>query len=1450
MGKKYIIGLDIGTTSVGWAVVNEAFDIARSKKTIIEIDTKNNAMKRKSRTNLWGVRLFDEGTVAADRRMKRGMRRRIERRKRRLMYLRDIFQEHILSFDDSFFIRMTESFFQNDDDIKTVKTQYPLFNGRQGAGETYQNEVEYYDNYPTIYHLRTRLVENPKQADLRLVYLALHHILKFRGHFLNEGQEFNLEDIDLAKSLLELLHQYEVSRQGSFEFNFDDDKHDDANEILLDRKRSRSKKAFDLADLFSVKKIDQYYDKYDQGTSKKTDKFLETIDSQLKALFAAIVGNGIDLAKIFDKEAFKPSEDNDFEKAGDFKYSKEDFEEKLLKIENELELEELEVIQTGKRVYEAILLSGILTKDTLSASMVDRFDKHKGQLVELKRFTKSVSYKLFASFFKDGGIYSKYIDGEGNPKKHTSREDFYKATKDALKDYPEFLKLIEQDIELETYLLKQRTSDNAAIPYQVHEHELVKILENQGQYYPFLLDKHEKQAEYKIRQLFKFRIPYYIGTLAKQAGWQRNENGELVKVDAAFAKNAWVVRKSGEKLTPWNFDDVIDKEQSAANFIERMTNFCTYLPHEKVLPKHSLLYQEFTIYNELITSGYFENGRKLPFNSELRQKIVSDLFKKHKKITATKMLEFLNHELCINLQSTKELFGIDTVMKSPSFNTSYSSYLDLLSAGISNVEIEDNRERFEQIIKWQTIFDDKKILKKTIRAANAKVWNGFLSEEQIDMLSKKKYTGWGRLSKRLLDGILANNGKTIIQNLKEEPFRNFMQLLEDSKINEEIKYAQVEGIESQSLSNYELVASLTGSPALKKGIWQCLKIINELESHLGRENIDKIVLEMAREEGSGGTKTRQRQIEEFHKKFSEKTGQEIDQHLRSDFAYINDPKEFDKEKVFLYFLQNGKCMYSGQSLNLDDLSTYEVDHIVPQTYIKDDSFDNKVLVTKKANQDKGGDVPGKTIEARMINFWELLAKNGQVSMRKLANLKRPSLHNMDEITEEGFIKRQLVETRQITKHVANILSDYFRDTDIEILTPKAGLIGQFRDGIIYKEKSAFDEKEAIINHLHFEMDGVEYLPSGETKESKYSNANFVKIHFHEGYKKLRDLNDYHHAHDAYLSVVVANYVYRTRPDLKKMWVYGQYLRNADKEQGKYGTQRQKFQKQLLTGMADENWVCYNIETGEVFDMLGSRDEILSKIKRNLGLRNVNVTKKTEMQLGKFGDESVYQKDPSARNFAAGIKKNLDPARYGGTKAPVSAFAIIARNIRGEIKALSVPTMLAGEYLNAENKLLFLQELYSSENVCEVLVERLSKYVRYNRADGAPRVLASYQEAGSGTQLPMMKLGSESMSKDELLSVFDQLSAFITKNKLFANAKLLLLQTVMRENFKNLDTETQTKAIAEMLRVTKGSNQGLRTLSALGLGTTAQQLKSGNLIESGTTLIHQSPTGLYEVRKTL
>ena len=64
MLEKYSLGLDIGTNSIGWAVVDE-----------------NNEIVKKNNFALWGVRMFEASSDASEKRSNRNSRRRLQRRK-------------------------------------------------------------------------------------------------------------------------------------------------------------------------------------------------------------------------------------------------------------------------------------------------------------------------------------------------------------------------------------------------------------------------------------------------------------------------------------------------------------------------------------------------------------------------------------------------------------------------------------------------------------------------------------------------------------------------------------------------------------------------------------------------------------------------------------------------------------------------------------------------------------------------------------------------------------------------------------------------------------------------------------------------------------------------------------------------------------------------------------------------------------------------------------------------------------------------------------------------------------------------------------------------------------------------------------------------------------------------------------------------------------------------
>lgn len=120
--------------------------------------------------------------------------------------LQGLLQEEIERVDPNFFLRLRQSRLIKDDSNKTTSDyRWPLFN------ESDFTEADYYKQFPTIYHLRKHLMDTDEQADIRLIYLALHNIVKCRGNFLREGQTISAENAnptDAVKAFCESLKEW------------------------------------------------------------------------------------------------------------------------------------------------------------------------------------------------------------------------------------------------------------------------------------------------------------------------------------------------------------------------------------------------------------------------------------------------------------------------------------------------------------------------------------------------------------------------------------------------------------------------------------------------------------------------------------------------------------------------------------------------------------------------------------------------------------------------------------------------------------------------------------------------------------------------------------------------------------------------------------------------------------------------------------------------------------------------------------------------------------------------------------------------------------------------------------------------------------------------------------------------------------------------------------------
>lgn len=1304
---EYAIGLDIGTNSVGWCAID-----------------KNNALMKVKGKKLWGVRLFEEGKSAAETRIKRGQRRRYLRRKRRIRLLQELMGDLIKTIDPTFFIRLEDSFLFKED--KRLENEYTLF------ADKHYTDSDYYKQYPTIYHLRSELIHTTEKKDPRLIYLACHHMIKYRGHFLYEGQNFQVAEngiADIVEELIQLLKEqdhYEVGQATAQEIT----------KYLEDSKQRKRVKQDEMIKYLS---------------SKQMDKKLAA------ELVKAMIGNSFNLAILFHDQEIV----NDTGKAYSVKFSDGSYEVEQDTIEAKLQ-DRFVIVEKLHKIYSQYTLQNILQGEKfISDAMLVKYNKHKEDLKVLKRLIRAVNPKEYNSFFresnqKDIKNYVSYIE-KG---KKCTQEELYQTIKKLLKGAPKQNPDYEycmKEMEDNNFLNRLNHIDNAAIPWQMNKEELACILDTQGKYYPLL-----KENKEKIMSLLSFRIPYYVGPLN------------------AASRFAWIERTE-EKIYPWNFFDIINEEKTAQNFIERMTNYCTYLPGKKVIPKYSLLYSEFNVLNELANMRI--NGKRL--EPADKKKIVEDLFKHYKRITHQRFCDWLKK----NQWHGQSEFEIEGYQKENEFASSLESTLDFYKI-LQKTPNRAEEEMIEQIIYWLTIFEERSIVEKKIRQQYAEV----LSEEQIKKIIKLKYKGWSRLSKELLTQLqvkrdeISYNIMDYLRNTK----MNFMQIISDKELGfNQLIEAEQEKVKKEDIS-LEDIQALPGSPALKRGIWQTVQIVDEIIKFIG-ENPSQIILEVARsDEEKKRTASRKNKLIKAFEQLKNETDEYNEQIVKELKNYEN---QLDKEKVLLYFLQNGKCLYTQKELHLDQLMSYEVDHIMPRCYIKDDSIENKALVYKEENQRKSGDLLlNPDIQKNNRTWWLKLHKCGLLGSKKLENLLREGI---SEKEQKGFIQRQLVETRQICKHIACLFEMKYKQTAIVLV--KAQLSTLFRE--------------------------------------KY-----------ELYK-CRTLNDLHHAQDAYLVAVIGNTLLLNHKSDSAEWIYNDYIK-YDKNMKLSRKQKQgyvlsMFEKEIAD---DEGHVVWHGE------------ESLKEVLKVFNYKNCFITKKLEEGTGEFYNATINSRDGSNKKMVP-LKEGLSVEKYGGYNNVNNAYSVaIAYKNKKKIekKLVGIPIKIAYDIRIGKITLdSYLEGLGYPE--IQILRKKVLKY-QLMLIENEPFFITSHQEICNARQLMLDKEAQqliywiEKQNHNELEAHLQELNSLyehlLNKVKQYYtgyNSVWKKIEEVF--DFDKLTLNERCMLILEILNLTKANatQANLKRINSK-LSDRAGR-KSGPVKLDGVTFVNQSITGLYERRET-
>lgn len=1126
MSKKYYLGLDIGTNSVGWAVTDENYNLCKY------------AGKR-----MWGIRLFEGGETAEQRRISRSNRRRLSRKKQRIDLLQELFAEEIAKMDPTFFIRLNESRLHLED--KSTGEKFPLFTDKD------YTDIQYYKEYPTMYHLRKELIENSKVHDVRLVYLACHHILKNRGHFLING---SFSDVKKLSSVCESMLN---SFNGISKYQIEINDIERLEEILSDRKKQKSVKAKELIQIFECGPCE---DKTDEKTCK-------AIVSNLSKWLTGLKGN---INSIFDMQ---------FEEidTSSFSFTEPKYEDTISAALEEKYPDYADVIQKVKTVYDWSVLVEIMEgEDYLSFAKVNAYNKHKENLCILKevirKYCDSEMYHKFFNGFDEKNGYGNYIgsiykNGHSYAMKKCSTEDFYKTLGKILdkiqpeKEDENVLEELKVEVKNQTLLPLARTTANGTIPNQVHIQELKAILDNAKKYLPFLNEKDEygTVAE-KIISIAKFRIPYYVGPLSTR----HKEQGA----------NSWIVRKQEGRIYPWNFEEMVDLEQSNKEFIQRMTNKCTHLIGEDVLPKNSLLYSRYMVLNEL--NNLRIRGNKISVN--LKQELYKELFCTKAKVTGKGLFNYLKKE--DEELALEDISGFDI-----DFKSSLTSYLDFKKQ-ILGEEIEKDKYKdiVENIIKWKTIYDDdSKMMKKMIEREYPNVF----SKDQIKKICRFKYSGWGNFSLSFLNGIRGADRETgenftIIEALWKTNY-NLMQLLSKQfTFREEIDLINADKVGKIDKVSYDnTVKDLIVSPANKRAIWQTVQITEEIKKVMKCEP-ERIFIEMAR----GGEKEKRRTVSRKARLLELYAACKDDVRDWTKEIENREEREFNSKKLYLYYTQMGRCMYSGEEIDIDELmqknSKWDIDHIYPQSKIKDDSIDNMVLAKKVINNSKQNKLLSPDIRIKMKKYWNTLYKGNFISKKKYDRLTRTEDFTNEELS--GFIERQIVETRQSSKAVAELLNRLYEHS--EIVYVKAGLVSDFRH----------DNKLL----------------------------------------KSRRINDYHHAKDAFLNIVVGNVYNAKFTSNPRKWI--------KENRGTNYSIRRVFD--------------YNVKRGNTVVWQGVKDagHSIEAIRKTMARNDILYTEYTYCDKGELFNATLVRK---GNDKAINLKKDLDSVKYGGYNTPkTSAFAFI------------------------------------------------------------------------------------------------------------------------------------------------------------------------------------------------
>jgi len=489
----------------------------------------------------------------------------------------------------------------------------------------------------------------------------------------------------------------------------------------------------------------------------------------------------------------------------------------------------------------------------------------------------------------------------------------------------------------------------------------------------------------------------------------------------------------------------------------------------KVAPKSSPLFQEFKILQNL-------NNLEIR-NKDSKEIKVFDLETKNILFDELNIKGNLSKESVLKILNCKPKDWELNFTTIEGNRTNYSFY----QAFFKMMEAEGHEE-----IEWQTLSAEE--IKQTIRsffqsqninvetlAFNAEL-EGKAFEQQLS------YQLWHLLYSYVEDNSFSGNDKLfeLLENkfgfkkefakilasltlqsdygsLSAKAIRKIFPFIRENKYSEACTLAGYkhsassltkEEIENKPLKrNLELLPKNSlRNPVVEKILNQMVNVVNAIIADPNLGMPEEVRIELARD-----LKNNAKQREEMTADINRAT-------IKNDLIRKILIQEFDipnptrnhiiRYKLYEELKFNGyKDLYTNEHIQKNQLffsKLYDIDHIIPQSRLFDDSFSNKVLVPRLVNLDKGNKtaydyILDKYGEEKLSEFLSRIEMLHQVNYKNneegINNAKLKKLKIKGIEIGDGFIDRDLKDTQYIAKKARNMLLEICK-----IVTPTTGSV--------------------------------------------------------------------------------------------------------------------------------------------------------------------------------------------------------------------------------------------------------------------------------------------------------------------------------------------------------------------------------------------------------------------------